>query len=176
MSEKIIEARSRYRPDVVERLLIAEAPPDSLDRFFYYEDVRSADYLFLGVTQVLYPTLRESYINLGRPKHQKEKMLRQFQREGFFLMDILDIPVGCHAGILSEGVPGLLDRMSRAVDKETPIILIKTTVYDAAAHALVDAGYRRVVHERIPFPGQGWQKKFRPPFSRALIATGWKLK
>ena len=76
MSEKIIEARSRYRPDVVERLLIAEAPPDSLDRFFYYEDVRSADYLFLGVTQVLYPTLRESYINLGRPKHQKEKMLR----------------------------------------------------------------------------------------------------
>ena len=90
-------------------------------------------------------------------------------------MDILDIPIGCHSGHLADELPGLLDRMSDVVDEETPIILIKATVYDAAAHALIDAGYENVVRVRMPFPGSGRQKEFYPEFRRALLESGWKF-
>jgi hypothetical protein len=33
------EAAARYRPDSVDLLLVAEAPPSALDRYFYFEDV-----------------------------------------------------------------------------------------------------------------------------------------
>jgi hypothetical protein len=54
---KIENARLKYKPDLITILLIAEAPPDSLDRFFYYKNVRKGDYLFLGITEAIYPDL-----------------------------------------------------------------------------------------------------------------------
>ena len=41
-------ARNKYKPEKIKTLVVGEAPPDSIDRFFYYEDVKKADYLFLG--------------------------------------------------------------------------------------------------------------------------------
>ena len=39
-------AARKYRPKQVELLLVAEAPPAALDRYFYFEDVREQDSLF----------------------------------------------------------------------------------------------------------------------------------
>jgi hypothetical protein len=47
------------------------------------------------------------------------------------------------------------------------IILIKTTVFDAAYGALKSSGLP-VVNRRIPFPSTGQQKRFREQFAEAL--------
>src|SRR3954467_13749513 len=44
-------AAERYEPDVVDLLLVAEAPPSALDRFFYFEHVTTHDSLFRYVVR-----------------------------------------------------------------------------------------------------------------------------
>ena len=44
-------AAARYRPDVIDLLLVAEAPPSALDRYFYFEDVLTHDSLFRHVVE-----------------------------------------------------------------------------------------------------------------------------
>lgn len=165
-------AREQYKPEQVRCLLIAEALPDSLDRFFYYPDVRRADYLFLGVMQVLYPSLKEEFLAAKRPSALKEGMLRRFQAEGFFLLDILDGPLGRSPGPLQRAVPELLSRVEMVVDQQTPIVLIKATTFEVAYEPLKAAGYQRVYHRPIPFPSQGWQHRFHDLFRRALKESG----
>lgn len=55
-----------------------EEPSSDLWRFFYYPDVKEADYLFLGVTEPLYPELKREYIDKGRPRSLKENLLTKF--------------------------------------------------------------------------------------------------
>ena len=42
----------RYKPAEIDLLLVAEAPPGALDRYFYFEDVREQDGLFRYVCGV----------------------------------------------------------------------------------------------------------------------------
>ncbi|HMH47794.1 MAG TPA: hypothetical protein VK538_08775, partial [Solirubrobacteraceae bacterium] len=46
-------AAAKYRPKVVELLLIAEEPPSSLERYFYFEEVRDQDSLFRHVARAV---------------------------------------------------------------------------------------------------------------------------
>lgn len=43
------QARKKYRPHNIRVVFIAEAPPCALDRFFYFEDVKKQDSLFLEI-------------------------------------------------------------------------------------------------------------------------------
>jgi len=86
-------ARMQYKPVKLKYLLVGEAPPESIDRFFYYPDVKRADHLFLGIMGVLYPELKQRYLLNCRPSGLKETILRRFQEDGFYLLDILDIPL-----------------------------------------------------------------------------------
>lgn len=56
-------AAATYLPARVRWLLIAEAPPMSEDRYYYFEDVRKHDALFRNVAQAV---LRE-------PPHRSQK-------------------------------------------------------------------------------------------------------
>ncbi len=87
------KARLRYKPEGIKYLLIAEAPPDSLDRFFYYENVRHHDYLFLGVTETLYPDLKDKFIASGRSSDLKRLILLKLQADGFYLVDLSELPL-----------------------------------------------------------------------------------
>jgi hypothetical protein len=49
-------AARKYRPDVVKLLLVAEAPPAALDRYFYFEDVPRHDPLFRYVARSIVKT------------------------------------------------------------------------------------------------------------------------
>ena len=162
----------RYRPDPLRCLLVAEALPDSLDRFFYYPDGRRADYLFLGVMQVLYPGLKEEFVASSRPSAQKEALLQRFQADGFYLLDALRVPPRLYHKHLHRAVPELLSRIDAIAEPTTPIILIKATTYEAAYQPLRNAGYSRVFAESIPFPGQGWQHHFCAKFAKALQTLG----
>ena len=66
------QAAEKHRPDDVRLLLVAEAPPASLDRYFYFDDVRQQDSLFFYVVQAVLaevPTRTAKATQLMRLRH-----------------------------------------------------------------------------------------------------------
>ena len=167
-------ARLKYKPENVNYLLIAEAPPDSLERFFYYENVRQHDYLFLGVAQALYPSLKENYINSRRSSDIKKMILLKLKADGFYLLDLSELPLSLMTGDLNSQIPSLVEKINKVADEKTKIILIKATVYDTAYQHLINEGFRNLVNVRIPFPGQGEQAQFQLKFKEALKLAGYQ--
>ncbi len=149
------DAADRYKPAKVDLLLVAEAPPSSLDRYFYFTEVREHDSLFRYVCRVL----------LGRePKREsKHEPLEELRDRGVFLIDLNETPMD--GTPLATFVPALVDRCRELTPNR--IVLIKTTVFDAAQGALKSAGLP-VSDVRVPFPGSGRQREFVDAFGRAI--------
>ncbi len=152
-----IAAAERYKPKSINLLLIAEAPPSSLDRYFYFEDVLEHDSLFRYVVRGV----------LGREptRDGKGQALAELKDRGVFLIDLREEPVDGTA--LVEAVPELHRRIVELAPRK--VILIKATVFDAAYPALRRAGIP-VSSVRVPFPGSGQQQKFLTAFAQALHA------
>ncbi|MDQ3647626.1 MAG: hypothetical protein M3433_03390 [Actinomycetota bacterium] len=148
-------AARKYKPQRVKLLLVGEAPPAALDRYFYFEDAHGHDSLFRYVVRAVLKT--------EPTRSDKREMLARLRDTGVFLVDLKIDPVD--GSPLAEHVPGLLGRVRRLEPKK--IILIKATVYDAAYAALSEAGLP-VVPVRVPFPGSGQQRRFEEDFRRAL--------
>jgi hypothetical protein len=145
----------RFKPDKVKLLLVAEAPPAALDRYFYFPDVAKHDSLFRYVARGILKT--------EPTRDNKSELLASLRDRGVFLIDLKPDPLD--GSQLSDYVPDLVRRTKRiAPDK---IILIKATVHDAALSPLVRAGLP-VSRERVPFPGSGQQRRFETAFARAL--------
>ena len=71
------------------------------------------------------------------------------------------------------GVYGLLKRLASVANSETKLIFIKTNVYDTAFGDLNDR-FPNSIDVRIPFHGQGGQKKFQVEFKKALDKAGYR--
>lgn len=174
--QPIETARKKYRPEHVKLLLIAEAPPRALNRFFYYEKVKDNDWLYLGVAKV--------FTNSQDPKilrANKKKVLNWLKDNGVYLMDLSDSPLTYSNSPLTynvyteNGKKKFMDRLKNetAIDKETTnIILIKASVYDFIYRDLEKEDYK-VSKERIPFPASGQQKKFDEAIRKALKDCCW---
>jgi hypothetical protein len=147
-------AARRFRPETVKLLLVAEAPPASLDRYFYFPDVRAHDSLFRHVASEL--------LKREPSRENKAELLGLLRDAGVFLIDLKLDPADGSA--LAGHVPSLLRRVRRLQPEK--IILIKATVHDAAFGPLRDAGFP-VVDVRVPFPGSGQQARFREAFRAA---------
>jgi hypothetical protein len=154
------QAASKYKPDRVKLLLIAEAPPSAVDRYFYFPDVVGHDSLFRYVARTI--------LGIEPTRTNKEELLGNLRDSGVFLIDVCLDPIGDKSELLA-CVPDLVRRA--AAQSPDYVILIKATVYDAAFQPLTDAGLP-VVDERIPFPGYGQQLRFESLFERALNAIG----
>lgn len=161
------QSRNKYKPKAIRVLIIAEAPPCALDRFFYFEDVKKQDSLFLEIMAILYPDQKEQYLSSGRETGLKQDLLQRFQSDGYWLLDLCEIPTSIVDGPSHAHVQSLLKKLEKLVNKNIPIILIKSNVFDACFEALKANGYN-VINERLPFPGSGQQGKFREGFRRAL--------
>ena len=173
--EAIQTARALYRPESIDYLIIAEAPPCNEARFFYFEDVKTHDSLFLNVMEVLFPDVKKAYLKKGRPTQLKIELLERFREHGFFLLDLTDVPEAARdAKTLAQYVPGLIGRVQSLAHRHTKIIIIKTTVYDLVYKPLVEAGVPGVIDVRIPFPGSGQQTRFKLAFGRALEEAGFQ--
>ena len=148
-------AARRYRPESVDLLLIAEAPPAALDRYFYFEDVTMQDSLFRYVAKMILGT--------EPTRANKAELLSRLRDRGVFLVDLRLEPVDNtpHSGYVAD----LVARV-RALNPNR-IIVIKASVYDAVFGALAEAGLP-AVNERVPFPGSGQQRTFEEAFARAL--------
>lgn len=168
LKAQLEKARQKYKPEKVKYLLVAEAPPDSVERFFYYDNVLQHDYLFLGISQALYPDLKQKFLASGRNSQIKNSILLKFQADGFYLLDLSELPLSLMTGDLNSQLPALVEKIKMVANKETQIILIKATVYDTAFYYLQQNGFKNVVNIRIPFPGQGGQKRFQIQFNKSL--------
>lgn len=167
LKEGYAAAANRYKPRPVKVLLIAEAPPCNLDRFFYFEEVKKQDSLFLEIMGVLYPEQKEAYLASGRETIRKKELLETFRDDGYWLLDLSEVPPELTGQSLEDCVPGLLQRLQKHITPTTPIILIKASVYDLLYPMLTEQGYQ-VVAERLPFPGSGQQKVFREKFKKIM--------
>jgi hypothetical protein len=148
-------AARKYKPEKVDLLLVAEAPPSALDRYFYFTDVREQDSLFRYVCLVL--------LGLEPARERKADLLGKLRHRGIFLIDLQEEP--------RDGTPltGFVPELVRRCERLDPgwIVLIKATVFDAAFAPLADAGLP-VSTVRVPFPGSGQQGRFLNSFGRAL--------
>ncbi|MBN4060394.1 hypothetical protein JYT11_00965 [Planctomycetaceae bacterium AH-315-I19] len=159
--QRRLAAAAKYKPSTIQLLLVAEAPPCTLDRYFYFDSVDKQDSLFRYVWQGI------TGEHAGEREH-KPIQLAAFRDAGVFLIDLHEKNISKPSPtILRACVPDLIKR-ARALNPEK-IILIKASVYDAAFTDLADAGLP-VVDERIPFPGSGQQRKFLEAFTRALAS------
>jgi len=170
-------ARDRYKPHVIEYLLIAEAPP-SEDRYFYFDDVSFADNLFAGTMEILFPDLFSGYIGSRSPR-QKQILLKRLQSAGFWLLDAVDSPLAHSASRsrireISDLPQRLLQlRDAGEVRDLTPVIFMKANVYRAFYDPLKELGFN-VVSELVYFPGNGRQNDFRRMFPKALARARYK--
>ena len=150
-------------------VFIVEGPPDSLDRYFYFEDVKKHDSLFLEIMGVLYPEQKKRYLASGRDSILKEELLEAFMEDGYWLLDLSEVPCSLINIPLEDYIPSLLERLQNQIAKTTPIILIKANIYDILYALLVEKEYN-VCNERIPFPGSGQQGVFSKKFGSSVAA------
>lgn len=170
LKEIYAEARNKYRPRQIRTLILTEAPPCALDRFFYFEDVRKQDSLFLEIMGVLYPREKEAYLSSGRQSVLKAELLERFRDDGFWMLDLCEIPTSIAYGPSYSDVKQLLNNLERTVSPDTPILMVKANVFDLCHDILKTSGYN-AINERLPFPGSGQQRVFREKFKRALLLS-----
>ena len=75
-------AAARYKPEAVELLLVAEAPPAALDRYFYFEDVPDQDSHFRHVVRAV--------LAIEPSRSQRARQLQRLAGRGVFLIDLPD--------------------------------------------------------------------------------------
>ena len=155
-------AATRWRPGQVRLLLIAEAPPDAPDRYFYFEQVSEHDGLFRHVAEAL----------LGSTPSRAEKpaALGTLRGLGVSLIDVSEDPVDRRHD-LRPHIDGLVSRA--AALRPEHVILIKANVHNEVLGPLRAVGLP-VSAVRVPFPGQGQQAKFKERFAVALEGIGWQ--
>jgi len=140
-------AAARFQPAHVRTLLVAEAPPSALDRYFYFLDVDVQDSLFRHVIEATFGE---------RPSRDKVPWLDALRAAGCFLIDLSPEPFD-DPRTLPPLVPDLIRR--GRVLRPARIVLIGARVYDAA-YAALSAAKLPVVDARLPMPGSGQQRRF----------------
>lgn len=162
--------REKYCPAHIAMLLIAESPPPAADvpssRHFYRSDrIRREDRLFTNTIRALYHEATE----LPEPEleAQKEQWLRRFQSDGFYMIEVLETSLKHEVTkeqrqeLIRRHLPELLKRVNALADARTPIILIKSNVFDVAAEPLRSAGFNVLNKELVDYPGRFNQRAYR---------------
>lgn len=174
--QRFDEARSHYLPDPIQLLFIAEAPPAfRVNRLFYFTGLTEGDTLFLEMMKVLYPMESgfagksfEPGYSVKRIRQAKERFLRRFQADGYFLIDACEEPMPDGATVLTKTrrmqgrLPALQHRLKRLLpQRETPIILIGGVTYAVCGDPLRRNGWKILNRSMIRHPARGGQIHFR---------------
>jgi uncharacterized protein YeaO (DUF488 family) len=155
-------AASKYKPKKITLLLVAEAPPCTPGRYFYFEHLDRHDWLFRYVW--------EGLMGDKPDRSRKAEHLTALREAGVYMIDLHEETISQPSlADLRPHVPRLIDRC-RAL-KPGHIALVKSSVYGAAFEPLRAAGLQ-VIDERIPFPASGQQRKFLDSFRRAAAVAG----
>jgi len=141
------QAAARYRPESIATLLVAEAPPSALDRYFYFEDVNIHDSLFRHVVEAV----------LGeKPTRDKAPYLDELRERGWFLIHMSEEPFRDRA-VLPPLLPDLLARCEQLRPRR--VVIVGARLFDLLRGPMREAGLP-VVDVRLPYPGSGQQRRF----------------
>ncbi|MDD6357353.1 MAG: hypothetical protein PUG15_04575 [Bacteroidales bacterium] len=173
--QNIEKIRFTYLPEKIQLLLVGEAPPDASDRFFYYPNVKTNDWLFLAILKALSgEKCYQKYIKYRKTVNDvspiKSKYLNILKENGIYLMDLSSYPAGevLPESQISTFLKSVEDLTHEGnIDKSTPIVLIKANVYDCLYSTLNRKGYN-VLNARLPFPSCGQQTNFNVKFLETL--------
>jgi len=161
---QVEEAREKYRPEHIKLMFIAEAPPCSNDRFFYFENVSKGDSLFLHIIRAVFPDLEDWETKQIRAK--KEDLLYRFMDSGYFLEDSVraSFPKGTTSKNKERLMTGeqadLLSKLKK-YKKNTKFVLLSAMAFRVNYRVLVSNGFQILNDFMIPFPGSGQQNKFK---------------
>ncbi|MDN5275144.1 MAG: hypothetical protein JWP06_1045 [Candidatus Saccharibacteria bacterium] len=171
---KYDQARQRYLPEKIRVLFIAEAPPENMERFFYYEDVRSHDALFVNLIRALYEDYRN--VDILEIRRDKQKLLKQFHGDGYYLIDALPGPISLRLSprerekLIKVQVDNIINQV-RELNPEDGTVLINATVFHSLYDKVIQAGLHIRNTEAIPFPDSGQQNNFREAIEN-VVAHG----
>jgi len=167
--------RIHYRPEKIKWLLVAEAPPlDDHDRFFYRKKVDKFDTLYLETMHVLY--FEENERKTGRLRNEKPYFLKNFQDDGFYLIDALTEPIKDKrrkVSILRKGSKSAIKRIEDIAGKDTKVILISRPVFIVLHKPLIEKKVVVINKGVIPFP-IGCNDIFRVELRTVLLENGWR--
>ena len=88
--ERYESAAAKYRPRKTRVLFVAEAPPSSIDRYFYFEDVKRQDALWVELMKAVFGT--ENWTTTKHERKRKRDWLLKFQENGYSLLTPLRRP------------------------------------------------------------------------------------
>jgi hypothetical protein len=180
MNPAIELARLRYWPmGQLELLFIAEAPPADPGRFFYFDQVDTADWLYLALMRALFADARE--LDAPRLRSDKPDYLARFRDAGFYLIDACDSPMP--KGITAAGkrrrltasLQDLLRNTCALSGPDTRIVLISRSVFDVCYAPLKSEGLNVINTAMIDFPSSGRQAEFARKLRAALHASDTHL-
>lgn len=173
MSEdrRYAERRSRWQPERVRLLLVAESAPDdggdiANRRFFYDETLTSKDGLFREVVRALYddPPLTSG-------PNAKTPWLARLRADGLFLIDLAAEPVNCHEAV--ERAAALRRNIETTVTvagsmEPEGVVLVKRNVFELLNAPMRDVSLPVLHDDFIPFPRSSQQRRFRERFAQAI--------
>ncbi len=176
---KFAEAREKYRPNRVKLLFVTEAPPPKeRNRYFYFENVRRGDSLFLEMMKVLFAEEVAAFDTVRQLRAEKHYFLERFQEEGFFLIHGHDSPLPnttaiARSNVYRENVPELIQKILAVANPNVPIVLVSAVIFRGVAEPLKKSGFQVIHHEMIEFPNSGQQLNFRRKLKPLLMQKGF---
>jgi hypothetical protein len=151
-------ASRKYQPKTIRLLLLDEAPPEDLKRYFYFESAASIDPLFENVCFVLFE---------AKPAGDKAPYLKELRRRGIFLMELKpDDPIGnADHKELARWLPLRVEPLQPQC-----VIAIGAKVYDAARAELRKAEVPLFEH-KVP-DARGKSQVFVSELRAAIVKAG----
>ena len=166
-------AADYFAPEKINLLFLAESPPSSHDRYFYYPCVQKHDWLWIGLMKAIYGG------QFKEPKKErgcKMEWLKRFQCDGYRLIDAVKKPISSNNSSMARKKQiirshlGDIDREIRKI-KPKQILLVTVSVYDALYCDLIDSELPVVNGKlKLPFPGRR-PKQFQSNFEE-LVKSG----
>lgn len=163
--------RKSYLPNKIKVLFIAEAKPDADDRFFYYDKVKTHDYLYLHLMYALYDKTKDDVQYL---RDHKAEFLNRFKEDGYYLVDAVDEirsnpPSSKRTRIIRANavnkISEIRELLAKHGDQNTKIVLVKATVFDAL-YDLMKEDFNIVNDFKIYFPSTGNEADFLKQMSK----------
>ena len=78
-----------FAPEKTNLLFLAEAPPSSVERYFYYPNVKTKDWLWIALMRAIYG---EQFGDVYSERIRKMDWLKKFQSDGYRLIDAVKEP------------------------------------------------------------------------------------
>jgi hypothetical protein len=160
--------RRKFEPENVKLVIVAESPPASDEgKYFYNPDGKITEWLFAALMK-----------QLGVEPKTKDEGLREFQRQGWTLIDATYEPVNKRESeaakkeVILRDYPLLRDDLKRLLpDLSTPVVLVKANVCRLLEPKLTADGFNVINKgQSVSFPAFGQQPDFHRQF-RAILKS-----